>query len=197
MGAHVAARCDGCHAPGKKFRAAPSRCVDCHKLVEPHKGRLGDDCQRCHTEKAWLQAKTFDHDKTTFPLVGAHKAASCVACHAGEKYRGVGTTCAACHGMQDKHAGRRGDKCDACHTSVKWSKVSFSHDRSTKFPLRGKHATAKCEGCHVGNVYKDKLQRACVTCHKKDDPHQASLGTRCETCHSEAGWRRGRNSIMI
>ena len=189
-GAHTAARCEGCHVAKVKYRAAPSRCIECHRKDEPHKGRLGEDCQSCHTDKSWLPAKTFDHEKTKFPLIGAHKSATCASCHAGEKFRGIGTTCITCHRAEDKHAGRRGEKCETCHASIKWSQSTFNHDRATKFALRGKHAAAKCETCHTGNVYRDKLQRTCVSCHRKDDPHQGQLGTKCETCHAEAGWRQ-------
>lgn len=189
-GAHASVRCDGCHAPKEKFRKAPSTCIGCHRAVEPHKGRLGEDCQNCHGDKSWRPAKTFDHSKTKFPLVGAHRDVACTACHAGEKYKGVGTTCVSCHAVQDKHAGRYGQKCETCHASTKWATISFNHDKATKFPLRGKHATTKCDTCHTGDLYRDKLATNCASCHKKDDPHKGQLGARCEQCHKETGWRQ-------
>ncbi|NOU07038.1 MAG: cytochrome C [Hyphomicrobiaceae bacterium] len=189
-GAHAAAACDGCHKPKVKFRAAPGRCIDCHKANDPHKGRLGVSCDGCHGEKAWRTVKPYDHAKTKFPLVGAHKEVGCAACHAGEHYKDLPITCVSCHQIQDKHAGRYGEKCETCHKPEKWNKAQFNHDRATKFPLRGRHAQAKCDACHTGSLYRDKLAMTCVSCHKKDDPHKGSLGVKCESCHKETGWRK-------
>ncbi len=66
-------------------------------------------------------------------------------------------------------------------------RLHFNHDRMTKFPLRGEHAKVKCDTCHSGDLYRDKLATTCVSCHKKDDAHKAQLGTRCEQCHRETG----------
>lgn len=189
-GVHASARCEGCHAPAVKYRKASGRCIDCHKSNDAHKGRLGEDCQKCHTEQSWREAKLFDHAKTKFPLVGSHKSAPCASCHAGERYRDIGLTCVSCHKPQDKHSGRYGEKCETCHSSTKWTEVRFNHDKSTKFPLRGKHIEVKCDTCHTGSLYRDKLSTACASCHQKNDPHKGQLGTRCGSCHQETGWRK-------
>lgn len=188
-GAHAGSTCTACHKPGVKFRAAPSRCIDCHKANDPHKGRLGETCNSCHGEKDWRTVKPFDHAKTKFALGGAHQQVACATCHAGEHYKGLATTCVSCHRIQDKHAGRNGESCETCHKPDKWTSIQFNHDRATRFPLRGKHAQAKCETCHKGDLYRDKLATACVSCHKQDDAHKGSLGSRCESCHKETGWR--------
>lgn len=189
-GAHAATPCSGCHAPNVKFRKAPGTCIDCHRKTDAHKGNLGTACQDCHTVETWHRPKTFDHAKTKFPLTGAHRDATCAACHAGEKYKGLALTCNGCHAVQDKHAGRFGSKCETCHATSKWATISFNHDKATKFPLHGKHATAKCSACHTGDLYRDKLATACASCHKKDDPHKGQLGTSCEKCHKDTGWRQ-------
>jgi hypothetical protein len=189
-GAHKSAPCAGCHKASEAFRKAPGRCIDCHKGAEPHKGRLGELCQNCHSEDGWRKTKPFDHDKTRFALVGAHKTVACGACHAGERYKDIATTCVGCHAQQDKHAGRYGQKCETCHASTKWATISFNHDKATKFPLRGKHATVKCDTCHAGDLYRDKLATNCASCHGKNDPHKGQLGARCEQCHKETGWRQ-------
>jgi Cytochrome c7 and related cytochrome c len=189
-GAHKTARCDGCHLAPAKFRAAPSRCVDCHKSVEPHKGRLGDACESCHAETTWRTVKPFDHGKTKFPLAGSHKTVACAACHTGQQYKDLATSCGSCHRLQDKHAGRYGDKCETCHKPEKWVTVHFNHDKATKFPLRGQHAKTACDTCHTGTLYRDKLATTCVSCHKKDDPHKGQLGSQCQNCHKETGWRQ-------
>jgi hypothetical protein len=188
--AHKAVSCSGCHAPTVKFRKAPGRCFDCHKEKDPHKGRLGEKCNDCHSEIAWRQVKTFDHGTTKFPLQGAHRDVTCAICHKGERYKGVGTLCLDCHKIQDAHAGRYGGKCESCHDQNKWKVVHFDHDKATKYPLKGAHAKVKCDSCHTGDLYRDKLATTCVSCHQKDDRHKGQLGNRCEQCHGEASWRR-------
>lgn len=189
-GAHKAARCEGCHLPAVKFRNAPGQCFDCHKTSDPHKGRLGEKCDGCHSEEAWRRVKPFDHSKTRFALVGAHAKVACATCHVGEHYKNLPRACSSCHAIQDAHRGRFGAKCETCHSSQAWKTVHFDHAKSTKFPLLGGHAKVKCDTCHKGELYRDKLATACVGCHKKDDPHKGQLGTSCARCHNESGWRQ-------
>ncbi len=189
-GAHSAVKCAGCHAPAMKFRDAPGRCFDCHKAGDPHKGRLGEACENCHGEATWRAARSFDHDRTKFPLRSAHRSVSCSACHAGEHYKGVGMACVDCHSIQDIHAGRYGAKCDSCHDESKWTTVRFDHGKATKFPLRAAHAKVACDTCHTGGLYRDKLATTCISCHRKDDRHDGQLGDRCQRCHREDSWRR-------
>lgn len=193
-GAHKRAGCEGCHVKdvGKtvKYREAAGRCFDCHKTNDPHKGRLGEKCDACHSEEAWRQVKPFDHSKTRFSLVGAHAEVACAICHVGERYKDLPRTCISCHRLQDKHAGRYGANCETCHAPKKWATISFNHDKATKFPLRGGHAKIACERCHTGDLYRDKLSMACVSCHRKDDPHNGQLGSNCQRCHNETGWRQ-------
>lgn len=188
-GAHRTASCDGCHVGKAKFRKAPTVCFECHKKVEPHRGRLGERCENCHNVFKWRDTKPFDHGKTHFPLVGAHKDVRCTTCHAGEVYKELAVTCVSCHRLQDVHAGRYGEKCDSCHEQVKWRPGRFDHSK-THFPLRGAHEKVKCDSCHTGNLHRDKLATTCVSCHRKQDPHQGKLGERCERCHGETDWRK-------
>jgi hypothetical protein len=188
--AHVAVPCSACHAQSARFRDAPGRCFDCHKTNDPHKGRLGEACDNCHAETAWHRVKAFNHEKTKFRLQGAHRTVPCAACHVNERYKDLGTACADCHLIQDVHSGRYGARCDSCHDQNKWDTIRFDHDKATKFPLRAAHAKVKCDACHVGDLYRDKLATTCVSCHRKVDPHQGQLGSRCEKCHGEVSWRR-------
>ena len=190
--AHRAVPCGDCHARKVKFRDTPGRCFDCHKANDPHKGRLGETCDDCHGETAWGRLKPFDHDKTKFRLQGAHRTVLCATCHVGERYKDIGAACVDCHRIQDVHAGRYGAKCESCHDQIKWASIHFDHGKATKFPLRGAHATVKCDSCHTGDLYRDKLATTCVSCHRKDDQHKGQLGVRCEQCHGEANWRRIR-----
>ncbi len=188
--AHASVACGSCHAKAAKFRSAPGRCFDCHKDSDPHKGRLGETCDKCHDETAWRRVKPFDHDTTKFPLHEAHRAVRCSACHGGERYKGVGAACVGCHRIQDVHAGRYGATCESCHGESKWSTVRFNHGKDTKYPLKGAHARVRCDSCHTGDLYRDKLATTCISCHRKDDRHKGQLGARCEQCHTEVSWRQ-------
>ena len=192
-GAHVKADCAKCHVPGKKWREAPSECNACHAKDDVHKGSLGPKCGDCHTEKVWKEVAKFDHGKTRFALTGKHADVKCGDCHKDNRYRETPRTCIGCHKADDKHKGQFGDKCESCHGTRDWKTLTFNHDRDTKYPLRGKHAVAKCESCHKGNLYKDKLTTGCVDCHRKDDKHKGTLGNECGKCHNERGWKEPAN----
>ena len=122
--------------------------------------------------------KSFDHSKTKFPLVAAHKQVACTKCHAGERYAGLATTCVSCHSLQDKHAGRNGSNGETCHAPTKCTTLSFDPNKATRFALRGDHAKLACERC------------LCVGCHRNNDPHKGQLGAACDQCHKETGWRQ-------
>ena len=188
-GAHKAGRCEGCHDRGVAFRKAPAACSGCHAKKDPHKGNLGQACDGCHSDDVWRRVKPFDHARTKFALEGAHKDVACAACHVGEQYKGLAVACASCHQLQDVHAGRYGAKCQTCHDQSKWKTVRFDHNK-TKYPLRGAHAKVKCDACHPGDLYRDRLATTCLSCHRKDDPHKGQLGPRCEQCHNDASWRK-------
>lgn len=82
----------------------------------------------------------------------------------------------------DPHAGETA--CERCHSSEGWREVSFVHDR-TGFPLRGRHRSADCRGCHASG-FDRPLSHDCAACHR--DPHRGTLGARCAGCHDEEGW---------
>jgi Cytochrome c7 and related cytochrome c len=181
--------CEACHAQGKKFAAAPHECPACHDKDQPHKGQLGTKCEACHNVERWTKVAAFNHDTTKFPLKGAHAKVGCLSCHAGEVYKGVSTACNDCHALQDVHATRFGTACQDCHTVETWKGAKFDHAKSTRFPLLGVHAQAKCGDCHGGNV-RQKISMACFDCHKSQDVHKAQLGSQCGECHGTAGWRQ-------
>lgn len=187
--AHKTVECNSCHALKTAFHKTSSKCVDCHKKIEPHKGRLGDRCDSCHSPTTWRDVKPFDHGKTKFPLEGAHKEVACATCHTAEVYKDIPRSCVSCHRIQDIHAERYGVECQTCHNQAKWKEAKFDHEK-TKFPLHGAHAKVKCDTCHSGHIYRDKLGTTCVACHKKQDPHNGQLGDSCERCHNDSDWRK-------
>lgn len=187
--AHKSVRCEDCHVSKVKFHGTPMTCFECHKKVDPHHGRLGEQCESCHGAAKWREIRPYDHAKTRFPLLDAHKAVACATCHVGQQYKDLSSSCASCHKLQDVHAARYGEKCEACHDQAKWKPAHFNHDK-TKYPLRNAHIKVKCDACHTGDLYHDKLATTCISCHRKQDPHQGKLGERCEKCHNDRDWRR-------
>ncbi len=194
-GKHVDVKCVKCHIDNK-FKDTPMACVSCHQKDDDkaHKGKLGKKCESCHTDKDWKQTK-FDHDKTSFPLLGKHVDVKCDKCHIDKKYKGTPKKCNECHKKDDDkaHKGKFGAKCETCHVEKDWKEIKFDHNKQTKFDLVGKHKSPplKCTACHKGDLYKDKLQMACVSCHKKDDDkaHKGNFGVKCETCHVADDWK--------
>lgn len=190
-GKHTETGCRQCHRSGSKYSSAQTNCVACHKKDDEHKGKLGVKCADCHTETNWKEAK-FDHDQTRFKLEDKHVKVECKDCHKDNAYKNTPMACVSCHRKDDKHKTRYGEKCQSCHNAKAWSQVLFDHDTATKYVLRGKHRQTRCDSCHGGNLYRDKLQTSCVACHKKDDKHKNSLGEKCNDCHVERDWNEAR-----
>ncbi len=202
-GQHASVSCRACHS-SLKFRDASTQCKDCH--LDVHRGELGATCERCHMPQSWLVPDMPDrHSQTRFPLLGAHRAASCRDCHVSQErneYRGVSTDCYSCHRQQYEatlapahvQAGF-GTDCVACHTvdALQWG-GEFNH-AMTGFPLMGAHAAVPCTGCHRGNQFKGTPTQ-CIGCHQGDfnattDPAHVAGGfsTACASCHTMSAWR--------
>lgn len=126
-GAHVQTACRACHL-NLVFKEVGSSCTSCHQDI--HRGELGDDCARCHTPRSFIDRARMGraHQLTRFPLVGAHAAADCEACHVlhtNRRYVNTPTECVACH-LQDYYATRNPNhvaggysrNCVACHYPV-------------------------------------------------------------------------------
>lgn len=226
LGRHRAVACDKCHAraadpaayadlrPVQKtfLRFKPVRhesCADCHK--DPHQNRFGPLCARCHSETDWKtmasrapEIRGF-HDKTRFPLEGAHARVACKTCHGpfpGEKavFRGLAfAACTDCH--LDGHGGqmrvRAPGACERCHTvqSFEVARYGPEEHRRTRYPLEGAHRTVPCASCHQA----DQRLAARVPAAARQElarrgrPVQVSLAvyaiagdlSRCETCHAD------------
>lgn len=192
-GKHINLTCDQCHRGARMvadFKDATQVCSGCHQKDDIHQGRLGQDCQACHTPAGWNQA-AFDHSKSAFPLQGQHIRLTCNACHlpgvdGNTIYQGTPITCYACHAQDDAHQGQYGQECEACHTPESWDRVTFNHAR-TAFPLTGAHLQVQCTQCHVNQVFKG-LSIECVSCHAEPAFHQALFQSACNTCHTTTAW---------
>jgi len=186
-GSHVSGDCSGCHKKTGVYRMPERTCDDCHGADEPHKKRMGKQCENCHTENSWLPAH-FDHSGTTFRLKDAHREVACYNCHVNERYDDIPKNCYFCHHLDDVHKGDRGIRCHDCHTDERWSQVIFDHEKDTDFPLEGGHARLICKDCHQKHIFEDEVKTTCFGCHEKQDVHFRRYGKRCDVCHAEKNW---------
>lgn len=191
-GKHRTATCAACHKSPLYRVKLSDDCYACHKADDKHKDSLGRDCGSCHNERGWKEPAKFNHDQTTFPLLGKHAKVECKECHKSAMFKEAPKDCLACHKKDDRHEGTLGAKCADCHSANDWKTTAgrFDHDR-TKFKLRNAHAvkTLKCEACHKDlRSYRD-TSVDCYSCHKKDDKHEGEQGKKCEQCHSDRNWK--------
>lgn len=196
-GKHADIQCVDCHTRGADYKDAPRSCIGCHKKdddgAKGHKSLFGDRCDGCHGQKAWKPA-TFNHDADTkYALRGKHRSTRCADCHTGHLYKDkAGAACIDCHKKDDDgatgHKGSLGRECTTCHTETGWKERGRFDHAKTRFALLGKHVDAKCTDCHRSTNYKE-APKDCIGCHKKDDKHEATLGTQCESCHVERAWK--------
>jgi hypothetical protein len=187
-GRHARLACEDCHTKGVASQQLASECASCHRADDVHRGRRGEDCERCHGESSW-KAEAFDHDRMTdFALKGAHRSVRCEGCHTGTLGREkLATGCHGCHRDDDVHRGQQGMDCQRCHDERSWTeRVFFEHD-VTRFPLLGLHATVACEQCHATQRFHD-VATGCHGCHADDDAHAGRLGEDCARCHNPNGW---------
>ena len=222
-GKHAALECETCHTAkhiaakdvqknaqlmaGKTYLGLSQECRTCHE--DKHRGQLSAQCQQCHVPEGWKPAARFVHDTARFRLTGKHTTVECARCHTGVlpdgntvKYTGLDfSSCSSCH--TDPHKGRFQKSCESCHNTGGWLQIAagaFNHG-TTRFPLRGKHASLKCGQCHRATSTGTgqpatrgfaiaRFQR-CADCHR--DPHRGKFSGRadggaCESCHTENGF---------
>jgi len=207
-GRHAGVACRGCHARGRPLRPSHANCTDCH--VDPHFDQLArradrGRCDACHSVRGFQPAiySIADHEKTDYPLEGAHLAVPCNSCHrplaraelvrASARFRGrhlvptrfrfSSTHCGACHAdphKRDLSPQLSAAGCESCHRVSAWRDVTFDHARA-RFPLAGGHTARRCDECHrragaSGAKAALKLRDvplSCEGCHR--DPHGGQL----------------------
>ncbi len=222
-GKHAEVECNECHLAKKlgirtdaKGKPVPvyapvpfQTCASCHE--DPHRGRLSSRCADCHNTKSFesIEARTFNHRLTKYPLTGRHTRVSCEACHGKDlaKPNPAFDSCGSCH--SDPHQGKavlagKPVDCASCHRVEGFTPSSFTvaQHASSPYPLEGKHAQVACAKCHpavpaapganVARVTRIRMPfNRCTDCHA--DEHGSQLATRgdkgaCESCHAVAGW---------
>ncbi len=190
-GKHADVKCASCHR-NNIFKDTPRTCIACHRKDDKHKESLGRDCGSCHSERGWKEAAKFNHDQTSFPLLGKHLQVDCKNCHKSTMFKEAPKDCIACHKKDDRHVGTLGTNCADCHTERSWKTTAgrFDHDR-TRFSLRNAHSEKllKCSACHQDPRSFRNTPLDCYSCHKKNDKHEGQLGRRCEQCHNDNSWK--------
>ncbi len=211
-GGHAALDCESCHRPvaqGRmQFVNTQAECRACHmgqfqaaKDPDHLGGGFSTDCQTCHTAMAWSPAR-FDHQRSGFPLTGAHRATPCASCHAGGRYAGTPKECVSCHQQQydtaqPSHvaAGFAASACATCHNTTSWAGATFDHDSRYFRIYRGGHAGrwSSCNDCHT--VPTNFASFNCLGCHPHSDQAQTDShhvgrsgyryeSTACYSCHT-------------
>ncbi len=204
VGAHAATACFRCHEGAEvgNYSQLDVECIACHQAdlkaaQNPDHIAQGwvNDCDDCHTATQWAGG-AFVHN--SFPLVAAHAAADCEACHVGGVFAGTPFDCEACHlpeyqaTTDPNHiaAGFPTD-CELCHTPTTWDSSNFAHNT---FPLTGQHLSSDCSDCHENGVFGG-TPTDCAACHiaeynQASDPNHIAAGfpTDCQLCHGTGGW---------
>ena len=195
---------------GHTYLGLATDCTGCHE--DRHRGQLALQCQTCHSADGWKPAARFVHDRARYRLTGKHVRVDCAKCHRPMRefpktiqyVNLVFDRCSSCHA--DPHGGRFTKPCESCHSTEGWQTVAtknFDH-ATTKFPLRGRHASVRCEECHIpvrgadGRLLQSFVIRnfqRCTDCHQ--DVHRGEFARSrekgaCGECHSEEGWARVR-----
>ncbi|MDJ0926533.1 MAG: cytochrome C [Gammaproteobacteria bacterium] len=185
LGAHAATTCASCHDSPMHEIAPPTSCFGCHRDDDPHDGQEGENCASCHNEQDWTTSVAFDHDLTTFPLIGQHRDTSCDACHESARFLDAPQACVDCHRDDDVHEAGLGTACGNCHNPNDWAFSVFDHARQTRFVLDGAHVDLVCESCHDRPLEKQNLSLgSCSACHRADDIHRGEFGSDCARCHN-------------
>ena len=207
-GAHQTTDCLFCHKAGQ-FKQTNSACIGCHLsefngVADPNHvaGRFDANCITCHTTFAWKPA-TFDHNKTTFALTGAHIQTQCSQCHAGNRFAGTPTDCYSCHkpdydgATNPVHATASYPvTCTSCHATSAWRPSTFDHTPYFPISSGSVHRPGRwnfCSDCHT--VAANPKTFECINCHTHqksttDSQHRNRSGylyasASCYKCHPQ------------
>ncbi len=211
-GAHKNVQCSKCHIKkrlnGKEFQKFTGlqfkNCTPCHRDV--HNGKFGDKCTNCHNDNSFkaLKRNSFNHNKTRFPLHGAHKRVRCADCHGTSLLtKPKFAKCTDCH--KDKHFGEftvNGvvKDCKNCHSeeSFKITRFTIEDHNKVKFKLTGAHSAVPCQLCHYKEAKKQwhfkRIGTKCIDCHQ--NVHGSEITEKfipdnnCSICHSTEDWKK-------
>lgn len=205
--------CTQCHAPFKGIETA--RCEVCHESVQQQRqtgeglhGRFpnAEQCVACHLDHRGAEfdllheaINNFDHTVTDFSLARhaedyAGMPLHCAGCHVSDRDFAVSLpACTDCHTQADApymtaHVQDFGSDCLLCHDGIDSLADFTAADHAELFVLHGRHAEARCAGCHENGRFID-TPTTCVACHAEPAVHAGLLGQDCTTCHTTDGWK--------
>jgi len=193
-GAHRAVACEKCHISSVFKGLHFDTCSSCHS--PPHRHSLGPMCTSCHNLDRWT-TRTIEHDRTGFPLVGAHMRVACERCHLTSIVKPIAADrCSSCHANPHRESVK--EDCRKCHTEATFRGATFDHGVRTRFPLVGKHEGLACRKCHTAispdttplagrQIDFGGLNPVCASCHK--DQHKGEFGNQCDACHRSATFK--------
>jgi len=213
VGQHQVVACKDCHS-SLEFAKTQKECNACHTDI--HEQTVGNECSRCHTPNSWIVTNiTQLHQRSRFPLLGAHTTAECKDCHTNLvssapskatvsllRFDPLGVNCYDCHNSNYQNTtkpnhvlGNYSKNCTECHNinSISWSGAGINHNF---FPLEGGHSNTNCTTCHTSGSFS-KIPADCASCHSPDyqaakNPSHNTLGfsKNCKECHSlSPGWK--------
>jgi hypothetical protein len=165
-GEHTEVACESCHVNGQ-FKSTSMDCYSCHQQDDEHDGQFGTDCAACHNPSDWDDAD-FDHNRSNFPLTGAHVGITCENCHASGQFAGLSAACVSCHADTVFHAGMFGLECADCHTTDNWfARYNGPHPGIADEGGSGvNHGGASCRDCHTQTLNS----ATCLACHDSNNP---------------------------
>ncbi len=170
-GKHKKLACLICHQSPENKKMS-DQCVSCHSKDDVHLSQLGNSCEDCHKANTWLSEIHFDHDLTSFPLLGIHSIISCERCHLNRSFKNTKSRCQDCHASLylRSHAGKLGDTCESCHSPVDWNYPIFIHTMAEFTKFDKQHFFKKCRDCHQdGNSVWVKNIKKCSQCHNEKE----------------------------
>lgn len=210
-GEHAKIECEECHKKenikdtpsqrkvGTTYLGLKTDCLSCHK--DYHQQTMSKDCASCHGFEKFKPAVGFNHEKTDYPLKGAHQKVACIECHKveqrnGEKFQVFANVpfakCTDCH--EDVHHNKFGQDCLKCHNVNSFKQAStlktFDHNQ-TDYPLIGKHQTVDCKACHKISLTAPLKFKKCSDCHKDEHNGQFTTANKlsdCTDCHTNNGF---------
>lgn len=218
-GAHATVTCASCHLDLRfdEPKVEPTQCASCH--VDVHRGNLGPDCTRCHNTDSFRDVESLSlHQRTAFPLTGAHINTPCESCHKTERagvFSAVPRDCVACHQSALDQAAQSGvdhsgfpRDCTQCHVTLAWSGgTTFDHVTvSQGYVLEGAHAVQRCAACHSTPGFNltfsppPSSNQDCVACHQQDYLREhggQGYPTTCTDCHNPNSWDADFDHIAV
>ena len=196
-------QCAECHTQANSFTFFS--CTDCHEhnqsdMNEEHQGvnaysYNSFSCFACHPRGG--TDEVFDHNSTSFPLLGQHRNATCLDCHT-EGLGVISVECADCHtsNYNESSDPRHLEagislECKDCHNENGWQPSSFNHSITANFDLTNGHALSQCSDCHLGTT--SDAVNDCFTCHDANyndalDHLSLNFPHDCLQCHNTTDW---------